>query len=241
MSFRKLVFACGLIGLSATALAQEEVIGDDGYNKTYNDDSKSFKDRMKQARTVPVVTVDNTNGGITLGGIAGFGPVYDAEPGSTSGMGFSLGVEAGYVLQGDSWSRLEFGIDVAKHSMTWKRNKNTTATLEPFSVMPKVGFGHNLGDNMFGIIRLGFGFAPGEMTLKSGGVESKTDSKTGLMLAGSYDVTYGQGLLQFLGGMGVEHFRYAFSETTTGGRTDSSDLGLDLNSIKLHLGARLKF
>ena len=40
-----IVLNLGLSLLSTVAIAKDEDIGDDGYNKTYNDDSKSFKDR----------------------------------------------------------------------------------------------------------------------------------------------------------------------------------------------------
>lgn len=233
--------AAGLLTLGVTAVAKEEVIGDDGYNKTYNDDSKSFKDRMKEARETPVITTANTHGGFTLGLAGDFGPVYDAEPTSSSGMGFGFGVEPGYVIQSESWSRLEIGAEIGYHSFSWKSGKNTDSTLSPFSVVPRVGFGHSLGDNLFGVVRFGFGFATGQVSSKSSGVSSKTDSKMGFVLSGAYDVTYGAEKTQFFGGLGATHYKYAFSESTTNGTTLSKDNNLNLNHVNLHAGVRMKF
>ena len=104
---------------SGLARAKEEEIGEDGYNKTYNDDSKSFKDRMKESRTTPIITVANTHGGFTLGLAGDFGPVYDAEPTSSSGMGFGFGFEPGFIIQSETWSRLEIGAEIAYHSASY--------------------------------------------------------------------------------------------------------------------------
>lgn len=239
---RKLLLSASVLALSSTSFAKEEEIGEDGYNKTYNDDSKSFKDRMKEARAKPEITVKNTYGGFTLGLNGEFGPVYDAEPESSSGMGFGFGIEPGYVIQSESWSRIEFGAEIGYHSFEWKSDKDVTSTISPFSVMPKVGLGHSLGDNLFGIIRLGFGFANGQQSVKSTGLSGKTDSKMGFVFAGAYDVTYGTGSSQFFGGLGVNHYKWSFSEVTVNGQKSSLDDGnLNLNFINLHAGLRLKF
>ena len=237
-----LLCSAALLSSVSTAFAKEEQIGDDGYNKTYNDDSKSFKDRMKDARTKPEITVANTYGGFTLGLAGDFGPVYDsAGPDSSSGMGFGFGIEPGYIIQSESWTRLEFGAAVGYHSFTWKSGKTKTATLSPFSIVPRVGIGHSLGDNLFGIVRFGFGFATGQLSEKSGGVTSKTDSKMGFVFSGDYDVTYGAGSSQFYGGIGATHYQYSFSESTTGATTTSVDAPLNINHVNLHAGMRIKF
>jgi hypothetical protein len=238
---QNLLCSAAVLSMVSTAFAKEEQIGDDGYNKTYNDESKSFKDRMKEAREKPEITVANTYGGFTLGLAGDFGPVYDAEPESSSGMGFGFGVEPGYIIQSESWTRLEFGAAVGYHSFTWKSDKTTTATLSPFSVVPRVGIGHSLGNNLFGIVRFGFGFATGQLSAKSGGLTSKTDSKMGFVFSGDYDVTYGAGSSQFYGGIGATHYKYSFSESTTAGKTTSVDAPLNINHVNLHAGMRIKF
>lgn len=228
-------------------MAKEEEIGDDGYNKTYNDPSKSFKDRMKESRETPVITVANTHGGFTLGLAGDFGPVYDAEPSSSSGMGFGLGVIPGYVIQSESWSRLELGAEIAYHSFTWKNGKTSTASMSPLSVVPQVGFGHNLGDNLFGIVRFGFGFATGTVASKIAATTStpasdaKTDSKMGFIVSAAYDVTYGSGSPQFFGGIGATHYKYSFSESTSKGVTTSIDSPVNINHVNIHAGMRMKF
>lgn len=241
MNFRSIVCAVTLAGFASVATAQEEVIGDDGYNKTYNDPSKSFQQRMKEASKPPEIKVDdNSRGGLTFGLVTGFGPVFDTEPKSTGGMGFGLGVEAGYIIQSDSWSRMELSFELSKQSLSWKRSKTSTATLEPMLVMPKFGFANTLGGALFGLMRVGFGFAMGEMSLKDNSIKSSTDNKMGFAMSGDYDVVYGLGMGQFYGGLGVRHYRFAFSEVTTGSTTVSDDVGVVLNHVNLHFGARLK-
>ena len=226
---------------SGLARAKEEEIGEDGYNKTYNDDSKSFKDRMKESRTTPIITVANTHGGFTLGLAGDFGPVYDAEPTSSSGMGFGFGFEPGFIIQSETWSRLEIGAEIAYHSFSWKSGKGVDSTLAPVSFVPHVGIGHSLGNNLFGIVRFGFGMATGQVKSKSGGISSTTDNKMGFVLSGAYDVTYGAESTQFFGGLGATHYKYAFSEVSSQGNTTSLDAPLNLNHINLHAGLRIKF
>jgi hypothetical protein len=221
--------------------AKEEDIGGDGYNKTYSDESKSFKDRMKEARTTPVVTVANTHGGYTLGVIGDFGPIYDAEPKSSSGMGFGFGVEPGFVIQSESWTRVEMGAEIAYHMFSWKSSSGVDSSISPLSFVPHVGLGHSLGNNLFGIIRLGFGMATGQVKSKSQGVTATSDNNIGYVLSGSYDATYGVDAQQFFGGLGVTHYRYSFSEATRGGVTSSIDESLNLNHVNLHAGLRFKF
>lgn len=238
----KLTGITALSLLCSSAFAQEEVIGDDGYNKTYNDESKSFGERMKAARTPPKVVVENTYGGFTLGVVGDFGPVYDAEPKSSSGMGYGFGVEPGYVIQTEMINRMEFGAEFAYRSFDWKHAKDTSSTITPMSFTPRFSIGHSLGDNMFGMMRFGFGFANGQATYKTSGVTAKTDEKMGLVVSGGYDLTYGVGMGQFFGGFGVSHFRWTFSELKTASATDSNyDGRLDLNYVNLRAGMRLKF
>jgi hypothetical protein len=239
---KNIVCASALLGITSTSFSKEEEIGDDGYNKTYNDESKSFKDRMKEARQKPEITVANTYGGFSLGLSGDFGPIYDAEPQSSSGMGFGVGFEPGYVIQSESWSRIEFGAEIAYRSFSWKNSKDSSASLTPMSVIPRIGLGHSLGDNMFGLLRFGFGFATGQATMKSAGITSKTDDKMGFVLTGAYDVNYGTGTGQFFGGLGVNHYQWSFSELKKAGVTDSNyDGKLNLNYVNLHMGMRLKF
>jgi hypothetical protein len=246
------VFTIGSVAMAKEAkkgieLAKEEEIGEDGYNKTYNDPSVSFKDRMKGSRETPVISVSNTHGGFTLGFGGDLGPVYDAEPTSSSGMGFGLGVVPGYVIQSETWSRLELGAEVAYHSFTWKSGKSTTASMSPLSVVPQVGIGHSLGDNLFGIVRFGFGFATGQVATKVSAssttvaATAKTDSKMGFVLSAAYDITYGAGSSQFFGGLGATHYKYSFSEVTSGGTTTSVDAPLNINHVNMHIGMRMKF
>lgn len=241
MNLKLIVCALSLAGWTSLAVAQEEIIDDDGYNKTYNDPRKSFKERMEDARKVPEVTYDNSKGGITLGPIVGFGPVFDVEPKSVAGMGFGFGAEVGYIMQPDSWSRMELTFELSKQSMSWKRSKTVSATLDPMLVLPKIGFANSLGNALFGMTRFGFGFATGEMSTKRDGVTESTDNKMGLVLSGDYDAVYGVGMGQFYGGLGVRHYRFAFSEVTAAGKTTTEDVGLVFNHVNLHFGARLKF
>jgi hypothetical protein len=228
-------------------IAKEEEIGDDGYNKTYNDPKTSFKDRMKESRETPVITVANTHGGFTLGLVGDFGPVYDAEPSSSSGMGFGLGVTPGYVIQSETWSRLELGAEIGYHSFNWKNGTTSTASMSPLSVVPQVGFGHSLGDSLFGIVRLGFGFATGSVASKvaattlTAASTSKTDSKMGFIFSAAYDVTYPTSSPQFFGGLGVTHYKYSFSESTTNSVTTSIDAPVNINHVNVHAGMRMKF
>jgi hypothetical protein len=238
----KLIGIVAASALCTSVFAQEEVIGDDGYNKTYNDESKSFGQRMKEARTPPKVVVENTYGGFTLGVVGDFGPVYDADPNSSSGMGFGFGFEPGYIIQTDSWSRIELGAEIAYRSFDWKHAKDTSTTITPMSVTPRIGWGQSMGGNIFGLLRFGFGFANAQASFKEAGITSKTDEKLGFVLTGGYDMSYGAGMAQFFGGLGVNHFRWNFSELKTGSVTDSSfDGRMDLNYVNLRAGMRLKF
>lgn len=228
-------------------LAKEEVIGDDGYNNTYNDPAVKFKDRMKEARETPVITVSNAQGGFTLGVTGDVGPVFDAEPEGSSGMGFGLGITPGYLIQSESWTRLEIGAEIAYHSFKWKNAKASTASMSPLSVVPQVGIGHSLGNNMFGIVRLGFGFATGTLASKIAtssttvAGSAKTNSTTGFIFSGAYDVTFPSTSAQFFGGVGATHYQYAFSDSTRDGVTTSVDSALNINHVNVHAGVRMKF
>ncbi|MCX6124351.1 MAG: hypothetical protein NTV34_06320 [Proteobacteria bacterium] len=224
-------------------LAAEEVIGDDGYNKTYNDESKSFKDRMKESRETPVMTASNEKGGFFLGVNGMFGPVYDAEPKSTSGMGFGAGVEPGFVIQGDSWSRIEIGVQVAYNSFAWKVKSDdgaANATMAPMTILPRIGWGSSLGNNIYGVVKLGFGFGMAKLDLKDGGDTSSTPSTSGFLLSGDYDVTYGAGKMQFTGGIGAVHHKYAWASIKSGNKEDKDVLPTNLNFVNLHGGVRIQ-
>jgi hypothetical protein len=245
----KLTCLAALLGagltISSHAMAKEEEIGDDGYNKTYDDPNKSFKTRMKESRTTPEATVDNSKGGLFLGINGHFGPVYDAEPKSSSGMGFGFGVEPGYVIQSGNWNRLELSLLVAYQSFTWKGGEKIDSTMTPLSFTPRFGYGFNLGDNLSGILRVGFGMATGQVTQKGEAIETsplkassaKTDSKMGFVFSGDYDIVYGKDKVQFAGGLGVTHYQYAFSKL---GSADY-DSKLNLNHVNLHGGVRFAF
>ncbi len=221
-------------------LAQEEVIGDDGYNKTYNDESKSFKDRMKGARQVPVVTVDTSKNGFNLGLMGAMGAVFDAEPKSSGGIGIGFGVEPGYVIQTDSWSRLEFSLLVAYNSFSWKVDK-ASVSMTPLVFMPRFGWGTSLGNNLFGVTKLGFGMASAQLTAKQDSVTAKTTSQTGLLMAADYDLVYGADRVQYWGGFGVTHHKYDWNTISANGVSASTDLVTNINFVNLHGGVRLQF
>ena len=245
----KMTCLAALVGASLTfanhAMAKEEEIGDDGYNKTYDDPSKSFKTRMKEARTTPEVLVDNAKGGFFLGINGDVGPIYDAEPTSSSGVGFGFNVEPGFIIQNSSWARYEMGLQLAYHSFSWKGGKGIDSTLTPLTIMPRFGLGFGLGDNLFGIVRIGFGMALNSQatykfdstyqTILQG--SQKTDSKNGFVFSTDYDVAYGKDKVQFAGGLGVTHYQYSFSKM---GSFDT-DTRLNLNDINVHGGVRLAF
>jgi hypothetical protein len=225
--------------LSTTLSAKEEDIGDDGYNKTYNDSSKPFKDRMKEARTTPVVSSSSGEGAFTLGIQGDFGPVYDAEPSSTSGMGYGVALVPGFMIQRDTWSRIEIGADIGFHSLSWKPTTGASATLSPLSLVPYVGFGHSLGDQLFGTMKFGFGIANGKVDVKSGSVSSSSESKAGFVASASYDASVGSSGSQFFGGVGATHYKFAYSEFGSG--SSKTDLTVNLNHVNLHAGFRAKF
>ena len=218
-------------------MAKEQVIGDDGYNHTYDDDSVKFKDRMKDVQKVAEMSPSNERGGFVLGLNGDFGPIYDANPGSGSGMGVGLGVEPGFIIQNSSWSRVELGAEFGFRSFSWKADSNINATMTPVTFMPRLGVGFGLGNNLFGVVRFGLGMAMGQATLKTSSISLHTDSKTGYTFSGGYDLTYGSSNLQFLGGIGVTHYQYSFTLNDTA----SSDYRLNLNHVDVHGGIRYKF
>lgn len=239
--YRSWTYVAALLGtgltLATQATAKEEVIDDDGYNRTYDDPNKSFKTRMKESREVPVVTVDNSKGGLFLGINANLGPVYDAEPTSSSGMGYGFGVEPGYAIQNDSWGRFEVSLLGSYQSFSWKGGKNTDSTMTPMVFMPRVGYGFGMGNNLYGVLRVGLGMATGQVSNKYNGETFKTDSKSGMAFSTDYDVVYGTTFVQFTGGLGVTHYKYSFSKL---GQADF-DSNLNLNHINVHGGVRLAF
>jgi hypothetical protein len=224
---------------SSTALAKEEEIGDDGYTKTYNDSSKSFKDRMKEAKAAPDMSASNAKTNFTLGLLGDFGPVYDAEPTSTSGMGYGFAINPGFMIQSESWSRIEVGAEIAYHSFSWKPGKNMTGTLSPVSFMPHFGIGHSLGDQLFGIFKFGFGIASGKVDAKYDGTSLSSESRTGFVASVAYDASAMMGSTNLFGGIGATHYKFAYSEFGTGSNKD--DLTLNLNHVNLHAGMRMKF
>jgi hypothetical protein len=237
--FSGLCLVTSLSAFGSMLLVQEEVIDADGYNKTYNDPSKNFKERMQGARETPVVTVDN-RGGFFLGVNGAFGPVYDAEPTSTSGMGFGFGVEPGFVIQSDSWSRIEIGLQVAYNSFSWK-DDGATVSMKPLSFLPRVGWGTSLGNNLFGVMKLGFGLSNGQLEAKQDSYTVKSNSASGMLISADYDVVYGVGAMQFTGGLGVIHHKYSWSSATSGSIKADIDTNTNLNFINLHGGARMQF
>jgi hypothetical protein len=236
-------------------LAQEEVIGDDGYNKTYEQEGTKFKDRMKSARSTPVIAAGNEKGGFNLGIIGAFGPVYNAQPDSKSGMGFKLGVDPGFVIQGD-FSRIEFGVEVAMNSFDWKEDAGeelgmAKTTLAPITFMPHVGWGHNMGQNLHGIVKVGFGVGSGnQLTSKVSGLTIKSESVNSTLLSAGYDVVYAPQTMQFLGGIDVTHHKFSVSSATTKGtykgvtydvKDNDIDSTTNLNFINLRMGLRIQF
>lgn len=238
---RKILIAAGLTIVSQHTFAKQEDIGDDGYNNTYQDESKSFKDRMSDARKTPEVIVSNAKGGFTLGVLGDFGPLYDASPNSRSGMGFGIGLEPGYVVQGDSWDRLDFSAKIGLGNFSWTDANNATSKISPVSFVPRFGFGHAIGNDLFGTLKFGFGFAVGAIDSERGSTTSSSPTSTGFVYSADYDLGFGSGGAQFVGGLGVSHYTWTFSEITTDGIKSSDDYTLNLNHINLHAGVRFKF
>lgn len=241
----------GSLALADELIAQQEVIGEDGYNKTYNSDSKSFGERMKSARSTPVIASSNEKGGFYLGVNGIFGQIYDAEPKNKGGSGYGLAVEPGFVIQNETWSRIELSAQIAYNSFTWKVDKSTVE-MAPISFMPQIGWGINLGNNLYGVTKVGFGLANGELNSKFNGNKTKFTGSNGSLVSAGYDLVYAAGTLQFHGGLGVTHYKYSWSDATASG-TDSetgeaysgvkfdTDHVTNINYVNLHGGVRIQF
>ena len=231
---------------SGVLLAQQEVIGEDGYNKTYNDDSKSFQERMGKARSTPDARPTNEQGGFNLGLVGAFGPVYNTASDAKSGIGVGFGVEPGFVIQNDMWNKIELGLLVGVQSLSWK-NDSYTSTMTPLVVMPRVGLGHGLGGNLMGVARLGFGMGMTGATSKDVDKKFDFESPTGLLASFDYDVVYGGDTMQFFGGLGVIHQKYDFkkadfkSATENIKNVDVYDGLVLVNFVNLHGGLRFQF
>jgi hypothetical protein len=224
-------------------LAKDEVIDEDGYNRTYDDPSKSFKDRMKEARAKPELSPANEKGGFYLGVLGAFGPVYNADSQTKSGMGFQLGVDPGYLIQGDSFSRVEVDVGLTYSKFDWSYD-GKTYSMSPLTILPRFGWGYSMGQNLYGAVKLGFGFATGgeESFKTSTDVSCKSDNPSGLVLSGDYDVVYASGGMQFVGGMGASHYKFSHSEATCGGvKLTGVDYVTNINFVNLHGGVRFQF
>jgi hypothetical protein len=127
---------------------------------------------------------------------------------------------------------------LAVNSFSWKIDK-ATATMTPVTALARVGWGASLGNNLFGVVKLGLGVASGQAEFKESGVSCKTDSGTGLLMSGDYDVIYGAGAMQFTGGLGAVHHKYTWSAKKCGGA--DMDEVTNLNFANVHGGIRIQF
>lgn len=146
-----------------------------------------------------------------------------------SGFGYAGSLDLGYVIKRDTWNRLELGIELG----TAKLDLGDMGGVENVSLdtsvlaMVKGGFGYSLGDNAFGIWRLGVGL--GETKLRHAENSFKGDA---FIVRLGWDAVIPAGdSMSFVAGIYAQMTDSRFD-------SDAAD-DLELNVIAVHGGVRL--
>ena len=128
--------------------------------------------------------VDKNHSGLFLGGGGHFGQSFVAGGDADPGASFTLLGELGYIVKRDTWNRLEISGELGLGSHSFKADGAPKITIEDYThTLAKFGYGYSLGDNIFGIFRVGAGMGFG--TYQLGNFSTDVSSVIGLI---GYDI-----------------------------------------------------
>jgi hypothetical protein len=151
---------------------------------------------------------------------------------SNPGVGWFMAGEAGYVSARQSWNRIEMSVEAGMGKASFKKKAiNTQVDLEiDFFLLAKFGYAYSIGENSFGVIRLGAGPAMATYPAKAIVTSDTSEDITGFMALIGYD-------LVFPAGEGIELVVGIQNRITnfTGDKVDS----FQMNIPGMNLGFRM--
>lgn len=185
-----------------------------------------------------------------IGANFGVGESFASKPGSP-GVSYDMTIEPGYMVPLGSWARAEASLEAGFGQLGYRAAKSDDnfseqMTITTLGVMPKLGYGYSLGNDLFGVWKVGVG----PQSLKYSGKDQSGDHTfSGNILAvgirGEFAVVLpASSGLDFTAGVKVTHLSADLGDTTITDNNVSTkvDLGsLNLNVVEAMLGARLKF
>lgn len=182
-----------------------------------------------------------------VGANFGIGQSFASHPGSP-GIAYDMSVEPGYSIPLGSWARAEASLEAGFGQSGYRASGSELdekLTFTTMSIMPKLGYGYSLGNDLFAVWKIGVG----PSTLKYSGKDKNGNTFSGNNLAVGIRSEFivvlpASSILDFTAGAKVTHLSSDLGDTsvTTGGVTTTVDLGsLNLNIFEAVLGMRLKF
>ena len=154
------VFAWVLAGLafSSGVMAQTEGAGDKG--KEYTPPSTPELYDVHEKLEPAYVRVKKVKSHPYLGLGVGFGSSRLDGGNGTPNVSWNITAEGGYVKALSSWSRVDFGLEAFNGSIG---NSENTIDIQ-IGGLAKAGYGYNISENLYGLLRLGYGLASGKYT-----------------------------------------------------------------------------
>lgn len=152
-----------------------------------------------------------------LGG--SFGSSNSTGGAGSSAVSWNVVGEAGYVKAVSSWTRIDFGLEVFNG-----RVGNSLNTIDmDFGGLIKVGYGYNLAENLYALLRFGYGIVNGNYSF-NGGVKKSTSG--GVWQLGMQMIIPTESSVDLLGGIFFN--QYSFGDKGT------------YNSYDARVGLRLR-
>lgn len=153
---------------------------------------------------------DKNFGGPRLGVNMTFGQSV-AVGKSDPGLAWLFAVDGSFVMAQDTWTRMEFGLEVGTGQSVFKMTSDKSSVELPHTyAMAKGGYGYSIGNHAFSVIRIGAGpvFGRYEGTLQGNKVAS--NSVTGLASMLGVDLVYPAGETgELVGGFRVGYMTFS--------------------------------
>ncbi len=138
-----------------------------------------------EVKTTGISANPANDSGLFVGAGARLGQSRSTDGGSSPGVGTLLFVEPGYQANTGSWSRFEVSTELFTGSLNYRLPASSSlggkSTLSGLNGgMLKVGHGYSLGDQMFGVLKAGVGYASTVYEAEAGTTKLKSDRTSGL-------------------------------------------------------------
>lgn len=117
------------------------------------------------------------------------GQAQAAGKDSNPDAALQLGAEFGYVMKKDTWNRVELGASIGYANLNMKIDGNKVKVTQIPQLLLKAGYGYSLGNNVFGVFRLGAGVGLGEYETTVSSVTTEGDASAFIAMLG-WDVVY---------------------------------------------------